>query len=48
MLNLKKLVLEAQRKQEAKYKAYFEKGVFVLKNDTFRVFRFFLPEGSIC
>jgi len=48
MLNLKKLFLEAGKMSKIENSAYFEKDVFFSKNDTFRVFRIFRPEGSIC
>jgi hypothetical protein len=48
MLNLGKLFLEAEKINKVENVAYFKKVVLFSKNDTFGVFRIFLPEGSIC
>jgi hypothetical protein len=46
MLNLKKLVSKAEKKNKVKYFAYFEKGYIFVKDDTFRVFADFRPESD--
>jgi hypothetical protein len=48
MLNLKKIFAEAKNKEKVKDFTHFEKVVVFEKNDTFRVFRIFRPEGKIC
>jgi hypothetical protein len=48
MLNRKKLFSEARKKSKVEDFAHFKKGLFFSKNDAFRAFRIFRPEGDIC
>ncbi len=48
LLNLKKLLSEAEKKNRAENFGYFEKDLFFSKDEVSSVFRVFRPEANIC